>query len=62
MQLADGRAIQRGRAQHARCSPQDAQVAMHDVIKMGPTMTFLSGLLASYGWLVCYGERTIRSL
>lgn len=35
---------------------------MHDVIKKGPTMTFLSGLLASYGWLACYGGRSIRSL
>lgn len=56
------RAIQHGGAQHARCSLQDAQVAMHDVIKKGLSMTFFTGLLASYGWLVCYGGRLIRSL
>lgn len=57
-----GGGIQCGRAQHTRCSPQDIQVAMHDVIKKGWAMTFFSGLLASYGWLVCYGEWLIRSL
>lgn len=44
MQAAKGRGTV---AEHNMSTPHnDAQVAMHDFIKKGPTMTFNNGLLA----------------